>query len=605
MIAALAATALVVICISFLYLWALFFAGLRTMKKQGAALSALRGARYENPFVGEPGTFHTYFLIPCLNEEAVIGATVRALAGSRYSTTIVIDDASDDSTIATAYAHGGNNVIVLERQKPDARRGKGEALNDALSLVRQLVAERGQDLGRVLVTVMDADGRLSDGAMAAVLPLFDDPEVGAIQLAVRIRNRERFLTRFQDFHFWSMTSVTQFGRHQSSTVSLGGNGQFSRLSALNEAGEKPWSESLTEDLDLAVTLAMKRWKLATTSNAAVEQQGVEQIRTLFTQRRRWFQGHMMLAKRLPEIWGDAQLSQLRVLELSAYILTPWVTILPWSILFHWGLFGLIVDGPSFFSFVTGSATLLIGLVIWYVLAFGPVFVSAFVYWRRDEENRFRTALLHAHCFPLMNCIAFAAVWSALARILMGENGWQKTARVQEARTGDPVEVRADAEVVSMSATPLGSRITMHPARLERLGHAPAPLALLAARARPPGTQPREQRPDGDADEEHDQEPDPGRHGEGEPEEEHARAPQVREDEQQGDHEQHDRDDAPSGETLRFGFRSRRARRCSSGVRHLPGPLSPAADRPNAENARGSGTPSNRRVTSRVTPRSGS
>ncbi|PIO50657.1 N-acetyl-glucosamine transferase [Leucobacter sp. OAMLP11] len=572
------------------------------MKKQGAALSTLRGAKYENPFAGEPGTFHTYFLIPCLNEDAVIGATVAALAGSRYSTTIVIDDASDDSTVVTAYARGGDGVIVLERQPPNARRGKGEALNDALSLVRQLVAERGQDVGRVLVTVMDADGRLSDGAMAAVLPLFDDPEVGAVQLAVRIRNRERFLTRFQDFHFWSLTSVTQFGRHQSSTVSLGGNGQFSRLSALNEAGETPWSESLTEDLDLSVTLAMKSWKLATTPNAAVEQQGVAQISALFTQRRRWFQGHLMLAKRLPEIWGDARLSQVRALELSAYILTPWVTVLPWSILFHWGLFGLIVEGPSFFSFVTGSATLLIGFVIWYALAFGPVVVSAFVYWRRDEEIRFRTAFLHAHCFPLMNSIAFAAVWSALVRILMGENGWQKTARVREGRTGDPVEVRADAEVVSMPATPLGSRITMHPARLERLGDAPAPLALLAARARRPGTQPREQRPDGDADEEHDQEPDPGRHRECEPEEEHARAPQIRKDEQQGDHEQHDRHDALGREALRLGLRSRRVRRCSSGVRHLSDPPLPAEGRPNTENARGPEGSSKPRVTAGVTSR---
>ena len=475
MIAAFAMLTLVVICVSFLYLWVMFFAGIRTMHASGARISTMRGASYEDPFLDEPGTFHTYFLIPCLNEEAVIGATVRALAGSPFSTTIVIDDASDDRTIATAYAHGGDNVVVLERRKPNARKGKGEALNDAVAFVRQLVERRGQDVDRVLVTVMDADGRLSDGTMAAVLPLFDDPEVGAIQLAVRIRNRDRFLTRFQDFHFWSMTSITQFGRHQSSTVSLGGNGQFSRLSALNDAGEKPWSESLTEDLDLAVTLAMKKWKLATTPNAAVEQQGVEKIRTLFTQRRRWFQGHMMMAKRLPEIWGDAQLSQWRVLELSAYIITPWVTILPWSILFHWGLIGLIVEGPAFFSFVTDSPTLLIGLIIWYLLAFGPIFVGAFVYYLRDERKQLWDALLLAHCFPLMNYIAFAAVWSALARILKGENGWQKTARVQEGLVDEIDEAPVERDVVSRQATAIGSRITVTLERLRRLGSPPAPL----------------------------------------------------------------------------------------------------------------------------------
>ncbi|RZU65911.1 cellulose synthase/poly-beta-1,6-N-acetylglucosamine synthase-like glycosyltransferase [Microterricola gilva] len=434
MIGVFATAATVVICISFAYLWVLYFAGIRTIKQSGATLSTLSTIGYENPFLDEPGTFHTYFLVPCLNEERVIGATSRALAGSPHSTTIVIDDASDDATEAVAYAHGGDNVIVLKRVLPNARIGKGEALNDAVRLVRELVAERGQDVDKVLVTVMDADGRLSDGAMAAVLPLFDDPKVGGIQLAVRIRNRDRFLTRFQDFHFWSMTAVTQLGRKQSGTVSLGGNGQFSRLAALNDAGEKPWSESLTEDLDLAVTLAVEGWLLTTTPHAAVEQQGVDTIATLFKQRRRWFQGHMVMAKRVPEIWREPRLTQLRALELTAYILTPWVTILPWSILFHWGLIGMVVDGGAFFAFVTNSATLLLGAAVWYLLTLGPVFLSAWVYYRRDERKEFWQALLHAHCFPIMNYLAFAAVWSALARILKGDNSWEKTQRVEEVLT---------------------------------------------------------------------------------------------------------------------------------------------------------------------------
>lgn len=431
----------VVIAISFVYLWVMFIAGLRTIKQFGATLETLSDIAYDDPFVGEPGTFHTYFLVPCLNEEKVIGATARALSGSPHSTTIVIDDASDDATEAVALANGGANVIVHSRRFPNARQGKGEALNDALLLVRRLVAERGQDVEKVLVVVMDADGRLSDGAMAQVLPLFDDPEVGAIQLAVRIRNRQRFLTRFQDYHFWSLTAVTQFGRQQSGTVSLGGNGQFSRLSALNEVGVKPWSESLTEDLDLAVTLSVKGWKLVTTPLASVEQQGVDQIRTLFKQRRRWFQGHMMMAKRLPEIWLNPDVSHVRALELSAYILTPWITILPWSILFHWAAVGLITRGSVFFEFVNSSTSLMLGALIWYLLTCGPVFVGAYVYYKRDERKEFWQALLHAHCFLLMNYIAFAAVWSAFGRILNGEHGWEKTQRVDEG-LADDLEPRA-------------------------------------------------------------------------------------------------------------------------------------------------------------------
>ncbi|MGW1198558.1 hypothetical protein ACWD4B_22365 [Streptomyces sp. NPDC002536] len=51
-----------------------------------------------------------------------------------------------------------------------------------------------------------------------------------MQLGVRIRNRRgNFLTWFQDYQFWVMAAVTQFGRNLTSTVSLGGNGQFTRL----------------------------------------------------------------------------------------------------------------------------------------------------------------------------------------------------------------------------------------------------------------------------------------------------------------------------------------------------------------------------------------
>lgn len=439
MIGFFAAVAAVVISVSFAYLWVMFFAGLRTIRRSGATLSTLSNTRYEDPFLGEPGTFHTYFLIPCLDEEKVIGSTTRSLAGSPHSTTIVIDDASEDGTRAVAYENGGENIIVLSRTFPNARVGKGEALNDGVRLVRDLVRERGQDTDDVLVVVMDADGRLSDGAMAEVLPLFDDPAVGAVQLAVRIRNRDKFLTRYQDFHFWSTTAVTQFGRAQTGTVSLGGNGQFSRLAALNETGDKPWSESLTEDLDLCVTLALRGWKLTTTPNAAVEQQGVETISTLFRQRRRWFQGHMMMAKRIPEIWRTPALPNIRALELSAYILTPWITILPWSILFHWAVLGIIFDGGVFFAFVTNSASLLAGLILWYLLTLGPVFVNALVYYKRDEKRELWVSLLHAHCFPLINYLAFAAVWSALARILKGNNGWEKTRRVDEKPTLAPTE----------------------------------------------------------------------------------------------------------------------------------------------------------------------
>ena len=95
--------------------------------------------------------------------------------------------------------------------------------------------------------------------------LFGDPKVGGAQLGVRIRNRRaNQLTAIQDCEFWGIAALGQLGRMRTRTVSLGGNGQFTRLTALQSIGDEPWSPALTEDLDLAVTLAIGGWHLTST-----------------------------------------------------------------------------------------------------------------------------------------------------------------------------------------------------------------------------------------------------------------------------------------------------------------------------------------------------
>lgn len=424
----------VVISLSLVYFLSAMGAGMHEVWKSRAGLGVQGTATYEDPFIDSPETFDMYFLIPCLNEEAVIGATVRALAKGGRSTTIVIDDGSDDATAAIAAQEGGQNTVVLSRVLPNARTGKGEALNDAYELVRTLVAERGQDPQNVIICIMDADGRLSDGALSHVLPLFDDERVGGAQLAVRIRNREKnFLTRFQDFQFWAMSAMTQFGRRKTGTVSLGGNGQFTRMSALEQLDGMPWSASLTEDLDLAISLLGNGWVLDTTPFASVDQQGVESLRRLIIQRRRWYQGHMTAGKRIGDVWRNPKFSNSRALEVSAYLAVPWLFDLPWSILFHWTLILTLVRAPQMFAFTTSSFQLLLAVGLWYLLTFAPSIFTTVIYLRRDQRVGLGWAILMGHAFLVMNYLSFVCAWGALHRILKGRTGWDKTARVVETR----------------------------------------------------------------------------------------------------------------------------------------------------------------------------
>ena len=218
------------------------------------------------PRVG--GDLFFVFMMPCLNEEKVILNSLQRLLSIRGDdfVVLVIDDGSDDRTADVLSGVLGERVWLLSRKPPQARQGKGEALNAG---VRYLVGSgqlADRDPGNVIVVVVDADGRLDPESIEQVRPYFADPAVGAVQIGVRINNREQSrLARMQDMEFVIYTEVFQRGRRHLGSVGLGGNGQFMRLSAMMSLGPSPWTRSLTEDLDLGVRLIAAGWGAMSTA----------------------------------------------------------------------------------------------------------------------------------------------------------------------------------------------------------------------------------------------------------------------------------------------------------------------------------------------------
>jgi 1,2-diacylglycerol 3-beta-glucosyltransferase len=377
-----------------------------------------------------------YALIPCLNEEMLVAETVRELlAQDPQVRVVVVDDASDDRTALAARSVGSDRVAIVRRRLPNARHGKGPALNAGYVRLRRDVAAEGLDPDRVLVLVMDADGRLSDGAVTKAKQLFVDPGVGGAQLGVRIRNRDRnILTLIQDCEFWGIAALGQMGRVRTGTVSLGGNGQFTRLAALESLGERPWTESLTEDLDLAIRLSVAGWRLTSTYDAWVSQQGLERVKPIIRQRSRWFQGHMTTANlRIRDVWSSRRLSNVAVLELTAYLFIPYVIVLPWSILAQIGIVFVIADQQTPTP-VEGTSELslrLLTLLAWYVISFAPTLACGLIYARRERRISIPRAFLFSHLLVFWNYVLFVACWRAVFRMIAGRTSWAKTARLAE------------------------------------------------------------------------------------------------------------------------------------------------------------------------------
>ncbi|MDQ6873940.1 MAG: glycosyltransferase [Actinomycetota bacterium] len=370
------------------------------------------------------------FLLPCLNEATVIRASVQRLLEMPVHefVVMVIDDGSDDATAAEVSAVDDERVWLLRRSLPEARQGKGEALNAAVAHLVAGAGLAGMDPSRVIVAVIDADGRLEPGAVTEVTPYFNDPSVGGVQIGVRINNRHvNRLARMQDMEFVIYTEIFQRGRTHLGSVGLGGNGQFMRLSALLSLGAAPWSRSLTEDLDLGIRLVSSGWRNEYCPTAAVHQQGVTELPRLVRQRSRWFQGHLQSWRLLPVVLRGAPRRARAdlIYHLTSPVLLLITTLL--SLAFLLSLFGMLASAVSLHNPFSWW------ILPMYALSFGPAIMYARVYWRREREHGLSLwrAIGLAHLYVLYGMMWYFAGWWAVGRTVRGRTSWAKTDRTAE------------------------------------------------------------------------------------------------------------------------------------------------------------------------------
>jgi cellulose synthase/poly-beta-1,6-N-acetylglucosamine synthase-like glycosyltransferase len=370
-------------------------------------------------------------LIPARNEEAVIDSTVRNALdaiGSR-GWVVVVDDGSEDRTAELVRAINDPRVWLVERRLPHAAQGKGPALNHAfLEIRRRLVAET-VDPDDVVLGIVDADGRLAPGCLKEVAGHFRDSQVGAVQIRVRIRNRASWLGLFQDYEFLVFSSLTQTARGRLGSVGLGGNGQFARLSALESVGPQPWSDCLTEDLDLGIRMVIEGWRLNYSDATFVDQQGVQTLTTLLRQRTRWMQGHFQCWRLLPRLFMS-QVPTVTVLDLSYYLMSP-VLVLVASMVFTVPLLLAVVAMVLHAGFFLSPFGLTY-LGVLYVFTFLPSLLLCRTYRRRSGDIGLGRMLVLAHALTVYNYVWYVAEWRALGRMLIRRGGWTKTPRVQEA-----------------------------------------------------------------------------------------------------------------------------------------------------------------------------
>lgn len=390
---------------------------------------------------------HFWIIVPALNEERVVAATVRAAIAleepENSVRVLVVDDGSDDRTPEVLADIDDPRLFVLRRDPPNARKGKGEALNAAYAFIRDS-ARREAIFDDCIVGVIDGDGRGTAGMLGEVAGYFADPRVGGVQSRVRIHNRGKLLAFLQDLEFSCIANASQILRDTLGSAELGGNGQFVRLRSLTALGDAPWSRCLVEDLELGLRMHLAGERIRYASRSVITQQGLVDVRRMIRQRARWAQGNLQCLRYIPKLVATPTVSSGALLEFLYYLLAPWL-IAPVSLLVA-GLAGLtaagLITGESFHGFVATGAAGPMSVVTWLAALTFPGLVWGLVHRiQNGDEPLYRTVLVGL-AYPWFLLIGMAATWRALGRHLSGRNSWAKTERLVEGTADQCVESSA-------------------------------------------------------------------------------------------------------------------------------------------------------------------
>jgi 1,2-diacylglycerol 3-beta-glucosyltransferase len=409
---------------------------------------------------GDPGAHDWHFFVPCRDEEAVIGTTVTRLRTDFPGAHVwVVDDASDDRTapIVTALAEADPRVRLVRRHRPDARTGKGAALNAAYAALGTHLAATARDTtarDRVIVCVVDADGQVSPDALTLVSGTdgFADPAIGGVQIGVRMRNVEderplahrgrlanayaRLLVRVQDMEFATSNTGMQLLRRSTGSAGLGGNGQFTRLSALDRIaagdGGRPWQhDALLEDYELGLRMHLSGHRVTHIADTWVTQEALPHTRRFLAQRTRWAQGNLQCVRYTGHIVASRHFRTRGVLEALYTFFQPLahlVTLLLTMVL----LAALALGGGTAFAAWPLALTLAVLSVVPFLL-WGPVY-------RRDfapDRSWFR-GLLWGFALWLYAYHLFLVCARGSVRLVRGRGGWAKTRRNAEPTGAGPV-----------------------------------------------------------------------------------------------------------------------------------------------------------------------
>jgi cellulose synthase/poly-beta-1,6-N-acetylglucosamine synthase-like glycosyltransferase len=247
-------------------------------------------------FLPEADLPHVLVQIPLFNEHEIGIEAMRCAAALNWPRDKLhiqmLDDSTDESVamLAEAAANLRARGYDIEHRHRVARSGfKAGALAEGLTAS-----------SAPFVAMLDVDFRPPAHWLRDVIPvLLADPDAGFVQSRCEFSNyRTNLLTRVQGMMLDAHFVVEQAGRYRGNWLfQFNGTGGVWRRAAIAEAGG--WSsDSLVEDLDLTIRVALAGWRGLFLMEPAIPGLVPDRVSHWRVQQRRWSTGFVQVARKL-------------------------------------------------------------------------------------------------------------------------------------------------------------------------------------------------------------------------------------------------------------------------------------------------------------------
>jgi cellulose synthase/poly-beta-1,6-N-acetylglucosamine synthase-like glycosyltransferase len=222
-------------------------------------------------------------IVPAYNEAGKIKHTIESLKKIKYDKIefIVVNDGSTDTTSQEVKDGilGDSRFRFIDRKK---NMGKAASLNEGISKAK----------GEFIATI-DADSIIEPGIFPKVLPFFDKNDVGAVTVAVRVKNPKSFMHKIFELEYIIGLSLMLkvFSFFNAIFVTPGPFSVY-RKSVLKEIGGFD-VKNITEDMEIAYRIQKHKYKIENCMDAKVYTIIPPTFQKLLVQRKRWYTGALI------------------------------------------------------------------------------------------------------------------------------------------------------------------------------------------------------------------------------------------------------------------------------------------------------------------------